>query len=264
MKRTLLVAGPLMGVAGLAGLQFFGVAIVAVITGLLSIDPATTPTVGITWQRASYAGILLIIGCMSTNGALSMRSSECSLINRGKTLFLISGILLLIGSVIAATSVVSARQSLLVVASAQQVPKLQILQAAMDPLSSRLNVAWGILGVASMLAVFGGLAGVGVPATRTRRGASIVNTLLWTCSLVLLFAVYRLIVGGNDIVDMANMATNNPPPRPADVAGVLLFSLHTWIGVFAGLGILGVLQTVAAASAAPAMQTANNASSVAD
>ena len=252
-----------MTVIGMVGLQFFGAAIVEVVTELLTVDPGgLVATVGITWQRAAYAGILLVVGSATTSCALVMRSSECGLINRGKTLFLISGILALVGTGIAAVSVNSARQSLLVVAHANQSPKPQHVQAGIDPLVPRLNVALGILGTASLLTLFGGLGGVGRHSTGTPSRSSILEKLVWTCSLLLLLlAGYGLGARGGDI---AQMLTIKPSPDPEEIGNALLFSLHTWIGLFAGLGVLGVLQAVAAAAAVPAMKTVDVAQSGAD
>ena len=263
MKRTLLVVGPLITVIGMVGLQFFGAAIVEVVTKSLTIEPGgTIEAVGIKWQRAAYAGMLLVMGCAATSCALVMRSRECGLINRGKTLFLISGILALVGTVIAAASVNSARQSLLVIAHANVSPRPEEVQAGIGPLVPRLNVALGILGTASLLSLFGGLGGLGQHSTGTPPQSSILGKLVCGCSLLLLLlAAFGLVVRGSDI---PRMLTNNPPPKPGEIGNALLFSLQTWIGLFAGLGVLGVLQAVAAAAAVPATKTVHVAQSGVD
>ncbi|MEO1995736.1 MAG: hypothetical protein ABGZ17_10725, partial [Planctomycetaceae bacterium] len=111
MKRVLLVLGPLLSSVGMLGLLTFGSAIIELVVESLTSSDAPL-SLGGTWQRAGYAGMLLVIGCAATSCALVMRDSACGLINRGKVLFLISGVLMLAGTATAATAVVGASQSL--------------------------------------------------------------------------------------------------------------------------------------------------------
>jgi hypothetical protein len=233
------------------GLLIFGATIIAVVVKLLTNSEAPLSSIG-TLQRAGYAGMLLVIGCAATSCALVMRDSACGLINRGKALFLISGVLMLAGTATAATAVVGAGQSLRVVGQSTSVPKLEVLNAAMSPLVSRVNVALGIMATASVLALVGGLSGVGSHAMGTPSRSSVLEKLVWICTvLLLLLAGYGLLVRGGDLARLIN----GDEIQPAEIAATLIFSLSTWVAVFVGVGVLGVLQSVAAGCAVTATQS---------
>ncbi|MEO1994745.1 MAG: hypothetical protein ABGZ17_05665, partial [Planctomycetaceae bacterium] len=130
-------------------------------------------------------------------------------------------------------------------------PKPENFKAAIAPLVPRFNVALGMLAAASVLALAGGLSGVGSHAMGTPSRSSVLEKLVWICTvLLLLLAGYGLLVRGGDLARLLN----GDETQPSAIAATLMFSLTTWVAVFVGVGVLGVLQSVAAGCAVTATQ----------
>jgi hypothetical protein len=266
MKRLLLVLGSVLSIAGASGLVVFGSAIVGVFDGVMThriVDPpeplpASLAELG--WVAMS--GIALAIGLAVSCVATVMRDSQRTISLAGKTLHVVAGILLLIGTLPLLWGIMGAMRDFRMIATSAVAPTPESTREMFQAAVPTLTGGCAILVVGAVVLLVAGQVGVRTKpsqsiGTRSKFGvsAAIGSVVLGVVSSLLFVGVW-LHGSALEAIFADAPSASEAWEFAQHLAGILFKSLAAFIAV----GLQGVMQAVAAvfAPTSDSEQTPNN------
>jgi hypothetical protein len=250
MKRSLLVLGSVLSIAGASGLVVFGGSIVGILDGAMTFRitdplkplPASLGQIG--W--AAMSGVALALGLAVSCVATAMRDSQQTTSLSGKILQVVAGVLLLIGTMPVLWGIMVAKKGFTVVCMSSVTPKPEDFQEMIEAASPGITVGCFVLLLGAVFMLVAGQIGLRTNpsptiGTRSMFGvfAARAVMLLGVLAAFIFFGVW---LNGNALG--AIFANAERTPKASQLALHLMVILNRSLLAFSILGCQGILQAV--------------------
>jgi hypothetical protein len=258
MKRSLLLLGSVLSIAGAVGLAAFGDALIGIMDGVLTYrfvdppEPLPASFVGVKW--AAFSGTALTLGLVVSCIGTVLPGSRKTTSLAGRISASVAGILLVFGTIPLLWGVLGAKRALMVIAMSAATPKPSEVQEMVQATAPMLLIGSTILLVGSVISLVAGQVGLRGKPRQIDSTRSVLGVLVTVVSAVLGVVLSLLFAGiwlhGSALEEIFTGTSLTPKPSELaeHLAGVFNKSMLAFIGV-ACLGITSIFAAIFAPAA---------------
>jgi hypothetical protein len=252
MKRSLLLLGSVLSIAGAVGLVAFGDAFATILDGVLTYrivdppEPLPASFAEVTW--AAFSGMALTLGLAISCIGMVMQDNQKTISLAGRLLASVAGILLVFGIMPLLWGVLGAKRALTVIATSAAAPKPEELHEMVQATAPVLLIGSAILLLGTVVLLVAGLVGLQPKSPPNSSQGSVTRVIVILGCLLFGVVLSLLFVGvwlhGTALGEMFTDTTLTP--KPTEIAGHLMGIFYKSMFAFIGVGCLGIASVLAA------------------
>lgn len=260
MKRSLLLLGSVLSIAGAVGLIAFGDAFVTIMDGVLTYrfvdppEPLPASFVGVKW--AAFSGMALTLGLAIWCIGMVMNNNRKTISLAGRISACVGGVLLVFGIMPLLWGVLGAKRSLMIIAMSAATPKPVEVQEMVRATAPMLLIGSAILLVGATVLLVAGQVGIRAKPPQTNSTRSVLGVIVTVGSVFLGVVLSLVFVGiwlhGNALEEIFTGTTLTP--KAFELGEHLFGIVNKSLLAFIGVGCQGIT-SIFAAVLAPAAES---------